>query len=92
AYQAEKQIRDLGDKVSAADKNRVEELVKNLREAINQDNFDRVKSLSSELQQALMQIGTAVYAQAGSRDGSSGESQSSRGEDVIDADFVESQS
>lgn len=92
AYQAEKQIRDLGDKVSAADKNRVEELVKNLREAINQDNFDRIKSLSSELQQALMQIGTAVYAQAGSHDGSSGESQSSQGEDVIDADFVESQS
>jgi molecular chaperone DnaK len=86
-YQAEKQIRDLGDKVSAADKNRVDELVKDLRSAINQDNFDRIKSLSGELQQTLMQIGSAVYAQPGSPDGSShGSSQS---EDVIDADFVE---
>ncbi|MFM2063126.1 MAG: hypothetical protein RLZZ507_2796 [Cyanobacteriota bacterium] len=86
-YQAEKQIRDLGDKVSATDQSRVEELVKDLRSAINQDNFDRIKSLSGELQQTLMQIGSAVYAQAGSPDGSShGSSQS---EDVIDADFVE---
>jgi molecular chaperone DnaK len=96
-YQAEKELRDLGDKVSAADRSRVDELVKDLREAINQDNFDRIKSLSSELQQTLMQIGSAVYAQAGrpdvSPDGSSREPQphTNRGEDVIDADFVESQ-
>ncbi|MBD2692144.1 molecular chaperone DnaK [Anabaena catenula] len=88
AYQAEKQLRDLGDKVSPADKNRVEGLVKDLREAINQDNFERIKSISSELQQVLMQVGSAVYAHAGTSNGS-GEPQSSRGEDVIDADFVE---
>jgi molecular chaperone DnaK len=82
-YQAEKQLRDLGDKVSAVDRGRVEDLVKDLGEAINQDNFDRIKSLSSQLQQVLMQVGSTVYAQAGSSDGSS------RSEDVIDADFVE---
>jgi molecular chaperone DnaK len=82
-YQAEKQLRDLGDKVSAVDRGRVEDLVKDLVEAINQDNFDWIKSLSSQLQQVLMQVGSTVYAQAGSSDGSS------RSEDVIDADFVE---
>jgi len=87
AYQAQKQMKDLGDKVSAEDRGRVEGLVKDLQEAINQDNFERMKSLTNELQQALMQVGTAVYAQApgarttGGRPG---------GEDVIDADFVES--
>ncbi|HLO86797.1 MAG TPA: molecular chaperone DnaK [Nostocaceae cyanobacterium] len=85
-YQAEKQLQDLGDKVSPADRSRVEGLVKDLQEAINQDNFDRIKSLTSELQQALMQVGSAVYAQAGRGDGSSA---TERGEDVIDADFVE---
>jgi molecular chaperone DnaK len=85
-YQAEKQLQDLGDKVSAGDRSRVEDLVKDLREAINQDNFDRIKSLSSELQQALMQVGSAVYAQAAQGNGSSA---TERGEDVIDADFVE---
>ncbi len=78
----------MGDKVSAADKSRVEGLVKDLREAINQDNFEQIKSISSELQQVLMQVGSAVYAHAGTANGS-GEPQSSRGEDVIDADFVE---
>jgi molecular chaperone DnaK len=80
-YQAEKQIRDLGDKVSSSDRTRVEGLITDLREAMNQDNFDRMKSLTQELQQALMQIGSAVYAQAGG---------TTTGEDVIDADFVES--
>jgi molecular chaperone DnaK (HSP70) len=45
AYQAEKQLRDLGDRVSAADKSRVEGLVKDLREAINQENYDQMKSV-----------------------------------------------
>ncbi|YAF95046.1 MAG: molecular chaperone DnaK [Nodularia sp. CChRGM 3473] len=89
AYQAEKQLKDLGDKVSSGDRTRVEGLVQDLREAINQDNFDRIKSLTNELQQALMQIGSAVYSQAGEQPkgdrGAGGE-----GEDVIDADFVES--
>jgi molecular chaperone DnaK len=87
-YQAEKQLRDLGDKVSAGDRSRVEGLVQNLREAINQDNFDQIKSLTNELQQALMQVGSAVYAQAASS--TDGAQPSERGsEDVIDADFVE---
>ncbi|MBW4554803.1 MAG: molecular chaperone DnaK [Trichormus sp. ATA11-4-KO1] len=89
AYQAEKQLKDLGDKVNSGDRTRVEGLVHDLREAINQDNFDRIKSLTNELQQALMQIGSAVYSQAGEQPkgdrGAGGE-----GEDVIDADFVES--
>lgn len=88
AYQAEKQLQDLGDKVSAENRSRVEGLVQNLQEAINQDNFERMKSLTNELQQALMQVGSAVYAQAGAGDGRTGDRPSS--EDVIDADFVES--
>ncbi|RMF21857.1 MAG: molecular chaperone DnaK [Cyanobacteria bacterium J083] len=91
AYQAEKQLKDLGDKVPEADKTRVEGLIKDLREAVNQENYDRMKSLTEELQQALMQVGSAVYAQTegggtdtGSTDSGSG------GDDVIDADFVES--
>ncbi|WP_413470368.1 molecular chaperone DnaK [[Phormidium] sp. LEGE 05292] len=94
AYQAEKQLQDLGDKVPAADKSRVEGLIRDLRQAIEQNNIDRMKSLTNEIQQALMQIGTAVYSQAGaspndgSNDGTSTDRQGG-GEDVIDADFVE---
>lgn len=95
AYQAEKQLADLNGQVPAAEKSRVEELVKNLREAINQESYDRMKSLSNDLQQALMQVGQAIYANASSASASSaapnpGDFNSSGNNDVIDADFVES--
>jgi molecular chaperone DnaK len=82
-YQTEKQLKELGDKVPTTDKNRVEGLVRELREAMDRENVDRMKSLSNDLQQAMMQVGNAVYAHAGSTVAPSGE-------DVIDADVVDS--
>ncbi|MGQ9869182.1 molecular chaperone DnaK [Leptodesmis sp.] len=100
AYQAEKQMTELGDKVSADDKSKVEGMIKDLREAINQENFDRIKSLTTELQQTLYTIGSNIYQQAGAGapgtggptgDGGSGAgSTGGSDEDVIDADFTES--
>jgi molecular chaperone DnaK len=100
AYQAEKQMNELGDKVPAADKTKVEGLVKELRDAIAQENFDSIKSLTTDLQQALYGITTNLYQQGqgaeGAPDGGadaagtgSGTS-ASGGDDVIDADFTES--
>jgi molecular chaperone DnaK len=97
AYQAEKQINDLGDKVPAADRTKVEGLVKDLRDAISKEDDEQIKRLMPELQQTLYSIGTNIYQQAGggtagepSPDGSSGSTSSATGDDVIDADFTES--
>nr|WP_250126074.1 Hsp70 family protein [Chroococcidiopsis sp. CCMEE 29] len=90
AYQAEKQLKDLGDKVPAGERSTVEGLVSDLRQAINQENYDRMKSLSNDLQQALMQVGSAVYGQAGGTTGDGGAPRGSGTDDVIDADFVDS--
>ncbi len=96
AYQAEKQLKDLNGQVPEADKTRVEALVKDLREAVNSEDRDRIQSLTNDLQQALMQVGSAVYAQAqqaqanGAADAGDAGSSNGNGEDVIDADFVES--
>ncbi|MEW6493222.1 MAG: molecular chaperone DnaK [Cyanobacteriota bacterium] len=102
AYQAEKQLSELGDKVPAADKTKVEGLVKDLREAIQQENDERITALTPELQQALYTIGTNIYQQQGGGGGSDegptsgGDSQSTSGssgsDDVIDAEFSESES
>ncbi len=99
AYQAEKQMGELGDKVPAADKTKVEDLIKDLREAVNKEDFDRIKSLMTELQQSLYTIGSNIYQQAGATAGAGspppdGESTasstgSSGDDDVIDADFTE---
>lgn len=92
AYQAEKQLADLNGQVPAADKSRAEAMIKDLRDAIAQDNYDRMQTLTQDLQQALMQIGSAVYAQAGK--GAAGPTTSSSSQpgsnDVIDADLVDS--
>ncbi|HEY9779729.1 MAG TPA: molecular chaperone DnaK [Leptolyngbyaceae cyanobacterium] len=98
AYQAEKQIKDLGDKVPADDKTKVEGLVKDLRDAISKEDDEEIKRLMPELQQTLYSIGTNIYQQAGggaapdgaSPDGSGGSSSAPSGDDVIDADFTES--
>ncbi|HCF26944.1 MAG TPA: molecular chaperone DnaK, partial [Cyanobacteria bacterium UBA11049] len=98
AYQAEKQIKDLGDKVPAADKTKVEGLVKDLRDAISKEDDEEIKRLMPELQQTLYSIGTNIYQQAGGgaapggdgTDGSGGSTSAPSGDDVIDADFTES--
>jgi molecular chaperone DnaK len=95
AYQAEKQIADLGDKVSADDKTKIEGLVKDLRDAVTQEDFDKIKSLSSELQQTLYTIGSNLYqgADGGTTpptdEPTSDAPSSSGGDDVIDAEFSE---
>ncbi|QSJ17118.1 molecular chaperone DnaK [Nostoc sp. UHCC 0702] len=95
AYQAEKQLQDLGDKVAEADKTKVEGLVKELREAVAKEDDELIKKLTPELQQALFAVGSNIYQQAGG-DGSagpgpqdSGSAPSGGGDDVIDADFTE---
>lgn len=95
AYQAEKQLSDLNGQVPAADKSRVEGLVKDLREAVQNEDYDRMKSLTDELQQALMQVGQAIYANANAAASNASTSSDTAGpssshDDVIDADFVDS--
>jgi molecular chaperone DnaK len=93
AYQAEKQMSDLGDKVTADDKSKIEGLVKELRDVIQAENFDEIGTKKTELEQALYQITTNLYQQAGAEAeggadaGATGSAPD--GDDVIDADFTE---
>lgn len=87
-YQSEKQLTDLGDKVSPEDKTKIEKLISDLRGFIQEENFESIKAGSTELQNALMEIGKKVYGtnEAGSQQpGTSNSSDDS----VIDADFSE---
>ncbi len=98
-YQADKQLSELGDKVPEADKTKAEGLIKDLKDAIAQDDDDKIKSLTEELQQVLYSIGSSVYQQAGGAPGATpgddaatppGGGTSGGGDDVIDAEFSES--
>ncbi|HLO88326.1 MAG TPA: molecular chaperone DnaK [Nostocaceae cyanobacterium] len=98
AYQAEKQLQELGDKVPAADKTKIEGLIKELRDAVAKEDDEQIKKLTPELQQALFAVGSNIYQQAGGAapsdapqdGGASSSSSSGGGDDVIDADFTES--
>lgn len=98
-YQAEKQLSELGDKVSGEDKTKAEALIKDLREAVSQEDDEKIKTVMPELQQTLYSIGSSVYQQAdaaapqseseGVDDSDSSSSSSDGGDDVIDAEFSE---
>ncbi|MFO8237450.1 MAG: molecular chaperone DnaK [Prochlorococcaceae cyanobacterium] len=100
-YQAEKQLGELGDKVGAEDKAKVEASSAKLKEALQKEDFDTIKSELETLQQALYAAGAAVYQQAAGADaaaagapgGNGAGSEAGAGsssDDVIDAEFTES--
>lgn len=92
AYQIEKQLAELGDKVPPSDKTKIEGLLKDLREAIATEDDDRIKTLTTELQQAFYAVSSNLYQQAGGPGGPGGPGDggpTGGGDDVIDADFTE---
>ena len=92
-YQSEKQIGELGDKVDEEAKAKVEEKRVKLKEAIEKDDYETMKTLVEELQQELYSLGASVYQQANAASQAADDSNSdskSDGDDVIDAEFTES--
>lgn len=62
-YQTEKQLEELGDKVPAEAKTKINGLTQDLKDAVAKEDYEKMKSLVSELQQALYSVGSAVYQQ-----------------------------
>ena len=94
-YQTEKQLGELGDKVDASAKAKVEEKSKALKEATTKEDYEAMKKLLEELQQELYAIGSSVYQQPGNQPPAPGTPDSNESndkggdDDVIDADFTE---
>ncbi|MCI0583521.1 MAG: molecular chaperone DnaK, partial [Chloroflexi bacterium] len=63
-YQAEKTLKDLGDKVSAEDRAEVETKVASLREALKGDDLGAVRSGAEALVETLSRVSTAAYQAA----------------------------
>jgi len=95
AYQLERLLKDLGDKVPVHEKSLCEQLIADARTAVKDENTDKQRhiQLASDLQQALSMVGAAAYQQANSagRAAPGGSSQPAQGseDDVVDAEFTE---
>ncbi len=97
-YQMEKSLRELGDQVSASDRNRIESIIEDLKQAKDGDDKNRIESLIEQLQQASQAIGQAMYAQqqaeaGGAQAGPAGGAGTKPGgeedEEVVEGEFHE---
>ncbi|MGD8244300.1 MAG: molecular chaperone DnaK [Anaerolineae bacterium] len=92
-YQMEKSLRDLGDQVSASDRQRIEDVIEDLKKAKDSDDKNRIERLIEQLQQASQAIGQAMYAQqqAAAGNGQAGPSTGPTGgdEEVVEGEFHE---
>ena len=101
AYQADRTLRDLGDKVSSEDKAETERRVEAVRTALKGNDMAAVKSASDALVEQLQKIGTAAYQSAGPAAGgpgpeaedhsgdAGGSSDHGKDEEVVEGEFKE---
>jgi molecular chaperone DnaK len=61
-YQTEKTLKDLGDKVPAAERSNIEAKVKELRSSIEGEDKDKIKRFSEDLQNAFHALSQQLYA------------------------------
>ena len=89
-YATEKSLRDLGDKVDASEKARIEEVLNEAKEALKGSDVQLIKSTMEKLMQASHKLAEAAYAQAGAQaqaGGPGGPQGDSPDEEVIEADY-----
>ena len=103
AYQAEKTIKDLGDKVDKAKADEVQKAVDHLKEVLKGGNTEAIKKATEELQKPLYELSAAAYQAAGAQQGApgagqagpqpgaqgAGASQKKDDDDVVDAEFTD---
>ena len=63
-FQTEKAIKDLGDKVDSKDKDEAEDLIKDLKKALEGDDIDEIKEKKDKLQEKAMALATKAYEEA----------------------------
>jgi molecular chaperone DnaK len=101
AYQAEKQLGELGDAVDASSKESIETAIKELRESLESEDVDLLRQKTDALQTAFHAVSEQMYAQAAqaqadtasagngaSADGE-GDGAAADDEEVVDAEVVD---
>jgi molecular chaperone DnaK len=98
-HSSRKSLEDLGDKVSAEEKEKVEAAAKELEEVLKSDDKESIEAKTKALEEVFAPIAQKAYqdaqaqaAQAGTEEQSAGDStkaSSAKQEDVVDAEFEE---
>ncbi|NTV15466.1 MAG: Hsp70 family protein, partial [Desulfobulbaceae bacterium] len=96
-YATEKSLKDLGDKVDAETKGKVEKEIESLKKLLTGDDTEAIKAGTESLTQASHKLAEIMYAQAtasqpGAGGGAAGGEAGTKkkgDDDVMDADFEE---
>jgi len=93
-FQAERTLKDLGDKVSSEDKSETEAKITALRDGLKGNDIDAVRRGMDELQAVLARVATAAYqasAASGESPNGSGpdEGGAPEGEETVEGEFKE---
>jgi molecular chaperone DnaK len=103
AYQAERQLADLGDQVDTASKDQIEAAIKEVRDALTSEDADEIKAKTEALQTSFHAVSEAMYqraqeqaqSEAAANGGQEGGPNGAAGpdgaaeEDVVDAEVVD---
>ena len=98
-FQVEKNLKEHGDKISSEDKSKIETDLNDLKEAVEKNDLELIKTKTQELTQSSMKMGEAMYkdqqangapgAESGDQPQPDDKADAPKDDDVIDADFEE---
>jgi molecular chaperone DnaK len=97
-HATEKSVKEYGEKIPEGDKQAIETASDALRQALAGEDVETIKARTTDLMQAPMKLGEAMYAAAqaatagpgdGDQGGAGGAETGPKKDDVIDADFQE---
>jgi molecular chaperone DnaK len=94
AYQSEKQLEELGDKVDAAAKEEIEAAIKDVRDSLASESAEEINSKTQALTEAFQKVSEQIYAAAQaeaaqSSDGASADGSAEDEEEVVEAEVVD---
>ena len=87
--QIEDTLKNNGDKIDAKQKEEIEKLKADLQQAIDNNDYDSLKTKLDALEAAAQQMGQQMYQGQGGPTGAEQSSNTSNEDDVMDADFTE---
>ena len=92
-FTTEKSIKDLGEKIDAKDKEKAEAEIKELKEALEKNDLDDIKSKKEKLMETAMAFATKVYEEAAKKQQENQETKEETSEkkedNVVDAEYEE---
>ena len=93
-FQTEKSLKDLGDKVTDSEKEEIEGLIKEVKDALDNDDIDAIKDKKDKLSEKAMALATRVYEEAAkanqaNQTENTEEDTSNKDENVTEAEYEE---